>query len=125
MVVKLQNSSPKFLKSVTHYKNSTWYLKRRASNNKRVAKMVVYNSGAKKGNYEFYAFRGNGERIIINYDAQKGERSFFFFIYKHSKEVLQYVLHNGIPGRFEWLKDLYNSAGVMIARVFRRNNPNL
>ena len=120
MVVKLQNSSPKFLKSVTHYKNSTWYLKRRASNNKRVAKMVVYHSGSKKGNYEFYAFRGNGERIIINYDAKKGVRSTYLQKGKHGQEVLQSVLHNGVPGKFEWLKDIYNALGEIIHQVVKK-----
>ena len=60
------------------------------------------------------------DRVIINYDAKKGVRSTYLQKGKHGQEVLQSVLHNGVPGKFEWLKDIYNALGEIIHQVVKK-----
>ena len=76
----IKNSNSRYVKTVTNYEKSTWYMKRRANNNKRVAKMVVQKSGARKGSYVFNAFSGNGKRMTVDYDSRKKLVQFMFKI---------------------------------------------
>lgn len=122
MNLPIKNANSKFIKSVTNYEKSTWYMKRRLNNNKRVAKMVVQKSGAKKGSYVFNSFGGNGKRITIDYDAQKRTRTTYMQASKHGAEILQSILHMKPNKEYEWFKEVFNAMGEKICQIVKFKN---
>lgn len=116
------NANSKFIKTVTNYEKSTWYMKRRANNNKRVAKMVVQKRGARKGSYVFNAFYGNGQRITIDYDAQKRIRTTYMQPNKHGVGILQSILHINPTKELEWFKETFNVLGERISQIAKFKN---
>lgn len=118
----IKNSNSRYVKTITNYEKSTWYMKRRANNNKRVAKMVVQKSGARKGSYIFNAFSGNGKRMTVDYDSRKKTRTVYVQNGKHGNEVLQSILHMKPTPDREWFKEIFNALGERISQIVKFKN---